>query len=75
MTLVEAEGSRWLERAGERVPLAERDWVHFIKRTPLGRKVYFRRRAMELGEGGAMREAAILMGWARLPAREWETTD
>jgi hypothetical protein len=73
MILVAEAQGLWLERDGYRFRLTERDWFHLVRMTPMGRKVYFRRRAQELGEtpeGGS--GAELLLAWSRLPAREWD---
>lgn len=73
MKLVEGPDGRWLECRGDRFRLDHVDWLHLRKMTPLGRKVWFRHRARELGrQPGAAEESALLLAWSGLPAREWD---
>ena len=69
--LLEGE-ERFLEHECARVRLNQADWRHLLKRTPLGRKVYFQNKGKTLNQiGGEDPEVETLMAWARLPVREW----
>jgi hypothetical protein len=71
--LVEGPDGRWLECGEGRFRLEGADWLHMRKRTPLGRKVWFRHRAKELSrQPGCAEDSALLLAWSGLPAREWD---
>lgn len=72
MRMEACESGTYLEHGGRSFKLDARDVSRLPKLTPLGRKVYFRRKAMDLrsrhvGDPGA----ALLLEWTRLLAREW----
>ena len=73
MRLLVTEEGRFLEHQSRRVRLDERDLRHLAKMTPMGRKVYFRKKGKDirlLGKGDS--EAEALLAWSLLPVREWD---
>lgn len=72
MRIVIAEGERFLEHHGERLRLSPEDWLHVVKMTPMGRKVYFQNKSKQLKQlGNIPAEGEVLLAWSRLPVREW----
>ncbi len=74
LRLTETPEGAYLERGGTRVPLTESEADLFLRLTPLGRKIRFRRLALAAAAlPGAEAKAQALLEWSRLPPREWRS--
>jgi hypothetical protein len=72
MNLVRAPDGLRLEHQGRSILLDDRDRLHLTRMTPMGRKVYFRRKGKIIRDAGREDpEADLLLSWSRMPAREW----
>jgi hypothetical protein len=72
MKLMSAPDGLRLEHQGRSILLDERDRLHLQRMTPMGRKVYFRRKGKIIRD--ARRDdpvAELLLAWSTMPAREW----
>lgn len=72
MNVIIVSGVPKLERLGTSFALDAADWNHLRRMTPMGRKVYFRRKAKSLlSSRPEDPRVALLLEWTCLPAREW----
>jgi hypothetical protein len=72
MKIVRAPDGLRLEHQGRSILLDERDRLHLARMTPMGRKVYFRRKGKLIRDSRREDPAAdLLLAWSAMPAREW----
>ncbi len=73
MKILTVDEERFLEHHSARIRLSPEDWLHLVKMTPLGRKVYFQNKGKNIrSREKEDPEGEILLAWSRLPVREWD---